>query len=147
MKLPLFVAVAFCAVCHSAEIRALDPRPQSTDPDHWWCKRFKEKSGLVKAGGSQVGFIGDSITHGWESRGGGEWYKYFKGAPFKALNLGYSADRTEHVLWRIENGELDGYEAKAVVLMIGTNNTGHFPESEEPPADTILGIREIVRKF
>ena len=147
MKLPLFVAVAFCAVCHSAEIRALDPRPQSTDPDHWWCKRFKEKNGLVKAGGSQVVFIGDFITHGWESRGGGEWYKYFKGAPFKALNLGYSADRTEHVLWRIENGELDGYEAKAVVLMIGTNNTGHFPESEEPPADTILGIREIVRKI
>jgi lysophospholipase L1-like esterase len=101
----------------------------------------------VKAGGSQVVFIGDSITHGWETTGSGKWYKYFKKSPFKALNLGYSADRTEHVLWRLNNGELDGYEAKAIVLMIGTNNTGHFSEKDEPPCDTILGIREIIRKI
>ena len=65
----------------------------------------------------------------------------------KMLDLGTSADRTEHVLWRLENGELDGYEAKFVHLMIGTNNAGHFSFEEEPPADTILGIRQILAKI
>jgi beta-glucosidase len=92
-------------------------------------------------------FIGHSITHFCEKAGSGQWYKYFRKKPFTALNLGYSADRTELVLWRINNGELDGYKARAVVLMIGTNNTGHFPETEEPPCDTVLGIREIIRKI
>ena len=72
--------------------------------------------------------------------------KYFASRRYKALNLGTSADRTEHVLWRITaGGELDGYEAKCILLMIGTNNTGHFPFAEETPLDTIYGIREILK--
>ena len=147
MRLFFLFSTIICISCCFAEIRALNPVPQSADPNHWWCKRFKEKMAFVKAGGSRVVFIGDSITHGWETAGSGMWYKYFKNSPFKALNLGYSADRTEHVLWRLDKGELDGYEAKAIVLMIGTNNTGHFSEADEPPCDTILGIREIIRKI
>ena len=47
---------------------------------------------------------------------------------YKILNLGYGGDRTQHVLWRMKNGELEGYKAKLFILMIGTNNNGDKPE-------------------
>lgn len=68
---------------------------------------------FIKKGGSAVVFIGDSIVHGLE--GIAVWREKFAGAPFHALNLGFSGDRTEHVLWRLDHGELDGYKAKVVV--------------------------------
>ena len=70
------------------------------------------------AGGERIVFLGDSITHFWEGAGKDVWKKYFARGRYKALNLGFSADRTEHVLWRIANGEFDGYEAKAIVIVM-----------------------------
>lgn len=128
----------------AVEIPALRACPQSEDRRGWWWSRLKEKDALVKAGGSAVVFLGDSITHGWDVEGRAWWEKYFAGDPYRALNLGFGGDRTEHVLWRIGHGQLDGYRARAVVLMIGTNNTGHRPLAEETPIDTILGIRAIL---
>lgn len=66
-------------------------------------------------------FVGDSITDGWRKVGKKIWDSTF--APLKSLNLGSSGDRTEHVLWRLQDGELAGYQAKLFVVMIGTNNT------------------------
>ena len=143
-KLMLMAAVALCA-CAWGEIRALTPATQEGQRTEKFLKRHEAKLQLVKAGGSPVVFIGDSITHFWETKGKEVWERHFAGEPYRALDLGTSADRTEHVLWRIANGELDGYEAKAVVLMIGTNNTGHFSEKEETPADTIVGVRAVIR--
>ncbi len=144
------MGVAVCAAGLVVSVLAQSsviPVPQSEDPNHWWQKRFREKQELVKAGGADVVFIGDSITHFWEGKGRAVWEKYFAQGPYKALNLGYSADRTEHVLWRLDHGELDGYKPKAVVLMIGTNNTGHHPIENEPPADTIIGIKAVLNKI
>ena len=123
------------------------PAPQSEDPNSWWQKRFQEKQELVKAGGADVVFIGDSITHFWEGKGRAVWEKYFAQGPYKALNLGFSGDRTEHVLWRLDHGELDGFKPKAIVLMIGTNNTGHRPVTQEPPADTVIGVKAVLEKI
>ena len=144
-RLSLLVA----GICLSAvaDILSVTPVPQNADPNGWWWKRHAQKMELVKKGGSKVVFIGDSITHFWEGAGAAQWKKYFAGAPYRALNLGYSADRTEHVLWRLDHGELDGYEARAVVLMIGTNNTGHRPQEQEPPSDTIIGVRAVLDKI
>lgn len=85
-------------------------------------------------------FIGDSITHGWENKGRELWAKYY--APRNAFNIGYSGDRTQHVLWRLENGEMKGMKPKVAVIMIGTNNTGHSMQKAE---ETAAGIEAIVK--
>lgn len=145
-KLLVAAAAALVSVMLTADpIRSINAEPQSKDPANWWQKRFAEKQELVKKGGSDVVFIGDSITHFLENSD--VWKTKFAVAPYNALNLGFSGDRTEHVLWRIDHGELDGYKAKVIVLMIGTNNTGHRSRAEETPIDTIIGIGEIVRRI
>jgi len=108
----------------------------------WWAARHEEKLKLAQQGGWDLVFIGDSITHGWENAGKATWDRYY--APRKALNIGYSADRTEHVLWRLDNGELDGYKPKAAVIMIGTNNTGH---RNDPPEAIAAGIKAIIGRI
>ena len=127
-------------------VRAISHDGYGGNADAWQLKRHAEKMNVVTNGGAKVVFIGDSITHFWESHGKEQLKKYFSAGDMKMLDLGISADRTEHVLWRLDNGELDGYEAKVVFIMIGTNNAGHHKFSDEPPADTICGIREILNR-
>lgn len=145
-KLILFSATVFACAASFGAIRAVTPTAWNGDPNCWQMKRHWEKMATVTNGGAKVVFIGDSITHFWESNGKTQLAKYFSEGDLKMLDLGTSADRTEHVLWRLTEGkELDGYEAKCIFLMIGTNNSGHFPFDKEPPIDTILGIREILK--
>ncbi len=93
----------------------------------------------AKRGGIDLLFLGDSITQGWEQNA--TWERYY--APRKALNFGIGGDRTEHVLWRLANGELEGIKPKVVVLMIGTNNLGNKESAE----DTIAGVKAVVAKL
>ena len=80
-------------------------RPTGNLEKPGWLSRHKQK--LIEAQRRRddinLVFIGDSITQAWEDKGKREWKKYF--APYGALNLGYGGDRTEHVLWRMEQGE------------------------------------------
>ncbi len=85
-------------------------------------------------------FIGDSITQGWEGAGKEAWEKHF--GKRKPMNAGIGGDRTQHVLWRLENGNIKGITPKAAILMIGTNNSG-VNTSEEIAA----GITAIVAKL
>ena len=143
-KLMLVAAAALAAQVFGA-IRAVTPVAWDGNAKCWQMGRHAQKMKEIAAGGAPVVFIGDSITHFWEGNGRATWERYFAKGPRRALNLGTSADRTEHVLWRLTaGGELDGYEAKCILLMIGTNNSGHFPFAQEPPVDTVLGIREIL---
>ena len=144
-KVLLAGAAALGALSSFAAVRAVTPTAWNGDPDCWQMKRHYEKMAVVTNGGARVVFIGDSITHFWEGAGKETWEKYFADGKYRALNLGTSADRTEHVLWRITEGrELDGYEAKVILLMIGTNNSGHFPFDKETPIDTVYGVRRIL---
>jgi len=144
MKTVTLLTAALAAATSFGAIRAVTPDAYGNDPKAWQIARHNEKMACVTNGGAKVVFIGDSITHFWDGRA--EQKKYFSEGDWKMLNLGTSADRTEHVLWRLTEGkELDGYEAKVILLMIGTNNAGHFPFEKEPPSDAILGIREILK--
>lgn len=81
-------------------------------------------------------FLGDSITAGWNGGGKQVWAERY--AKLDAANFGIGGDRTQHVLWRIQEGELDGIKPKVVVLMIGTNNSGY------PAEEIIKGDKAIV---
>lgn len=107
----------------------------------WWVERHQDKLDERKSMNNQVDlvFLGDSIMHSWEDLGEAQWREYYQ--PRQALNLGFSGDRTENVLWRIANGAVDDIDPKLVVLMIGTNNAGH---RKEQPTETALGIEKII---
>jgi len=77
-------------------------------------------------------FLGDSITAGW-AKAPEVWKKYYE--KYQPANFGIGGDRTQHVLWRIENGELEGISPKVVVLMIGTNNTSSNTAEDIAKAD------------
>lgn len=108
----------------------------------FWKARHEHQVELTKQGGWDLIFIGDSITQGWEGRGKAVWNKYY--ANRKAANFGISGDRTEHVLWRMDHGEILGLKPKVAVIMIGTNNIGH--RSSGPEA-TAAGVSLIVAKL
>ena len=94
----------------------------------------------AQEGKAQLVFLGDSITAGW----GGKkdiWEKAF--GKYQPANFGIGGDRTQHVLWRIQNGELDGIKPKACVVMIGTNNSGSDPA--EGIAKGVTAIVETIR--
>jgi lysophospholipase L1-like esterase len=91
---------------------------------------------IAKEGQTDLVFLGDSITAGWAGKKE-IWNKAF--GDWRPANFGIGGDRTQHVLWRITNGELDGIKPKALVLMIGTNNSG-----SDPAEDIARGIKKIV---
>jgi beta-glucosidase len=85
-------------------------------------------------------FIGDSITQGWENGGATNvWKQYY--ARRKAVNLGIGGDRTQHVLWRLQKAPLEGVKPKAAVVMIGTNNSNG---EDNTPGQIVDGITAIV---
>jgi lysophospholipase L1-like esterase len=96
-----------------------------------------------------VVMIGDSITHFWggeplarQSNGPAAWQRLFGRMP--ALNLGFGWDRTQNVLWRLNQGELDGLTPRWVVLEIGTNNlTGTDHARANTPAEVAAGVEAI----
>ena len=98
---------------------------------------------IAKKGEAQVVFLGDSITAGWNGQKALFDKEY---AQYKAANFGIGGDRTQHVLWRVENGEFEGLKPKVVVLMIGTNNSGVAANSVEQIAAGIKNIIDAIHK-
>jgi beta-glucosidase len=91
-------------------------------------------------------FIGDSITQGWEGGGKNVWTEFY--GKRKAINFGVSGDRTQHVLWRFEQGQLDGVKAKVAIVMIGTNNSNNNTNREDITAlDILEGVTAIVQQI
>lgn len=110
--------------------------------DGGWMNRHEGMNARVKQGDVDLVFIGDSITAGWEGAGKEVWAKHY--GERKAVNLGIGGDRTQHVLWRLQNGNLEGISPKLAVIMIGTNNSGN--DSPEDIAAGVKAIVELIRK-
>jgi len=132
-----------------------DYKTQSVTPDmlnewwsiDWWLARHQQKLADAKTIFNQGGkidllFIGDSITQGWEKEGAEIWKQHY--ANRYAFQIGFGGDRTENVLWRLEHNAVDGMNPKLIVLMIGTNNTGHRHEN---PQTTAAGIKKILEEL
>lgn len=121
--------------------------------DEFWVKRSESFDKRAKEGAEKgdigVIFMGDSITQGWEGNGAGIWKDKY--APRGAVNMGIGGDRTQHVLWRLEHGNIEGLAKpksgaapKLVVLMIGTNNSNGKDHSAEEIAE---GIKAVVSRL
>ena len=139
MLLTKMLALAVVVVAQAAEARdntATTPAPR--DPN--WVKRHDGFVEIAKKGGVDLLFLGDSITDGWRNRGKDVWEKNY--GSLKAANFGIGGDQTQHVLWRLQNGELDGIKPKLAVLMIGTNNLRG--NTDEEIAD---GVKAIVAEL
>ena len=145
-RLALFSLASTLISCTSSP--SLRDTTMSTSPDiqtarwavKWWKPRHEEKlKAKEDMGQVDLVFLGDSITHAWDNGGKKTWDQFY--GKRKALNLGFSGDRTEHVLWRLEHGAVEGIDPKLLVLMIGTNNAGH---REEPSKFTAIGIKAIL---
>jgi (4-O-methyl)-D-glucuronate---lignin esterase len=100
----------------------------------------------AKQGRIDVYFEGDSIVRRWGALDYPEllanWRANFFG--WNAANFGWGADRTQNILWRLQNGELDGISPKVIVLLAGTNNVGTQPRDEQTVAEIARGIKAII---
>jgi beta-glucosidase len=142
----LILAVAGCST--STPLNPCDFQPnihdgvtpvaQGANIVSWWPSRHQAVLQRVEKGNVDLVMVGDSITHRWENAGSKVWQKYY--GKRNAVNLGFGGDGTQHVLWRMQNGEIDNINPKLAVLMIGTNNSGRAPDAER----IFDGIRAIV---
>lgn len=153
LKSTLLLAAAFLASSLHAETPA-NPAIKPEPRDAGWMKRHESFNVISKQGEAILVFLGDSITQGWEKNGKDVWAKSY--GTRRAANFGIGGDRTEHVLWRLDNGNFDGLKPKLVVLMIGTNNTGHQGRPQKDKNDAIYqcsaaqtaeGVKLIVEKL
>ena len=100
----------------------------------------------ARSGGIDVFFLGDSITRRWGATDYPDflahWKRTFHG--WNASNFGWGGDRTENILWRLSNGELDGVHPKVIVLLAGTNNVGKESGDEAKVDDVTRGLQAIV---
>ncbi|MEM9367933.1 MAG: sulfatase/phosphatase domain-containing protein [Planctomycetota bacterium] len=115
--------------------------PATRGDERRWRERDAAMTQGAKKAKPRLVFLGDSITQGWEGRGKNVWNDFYSSRD--AFNLGIGGDRTEHIIWRLTHGNLGKMKPEVVVLMIGTNNTGHFMQSPDQVAsgvETILAI-------
>lgn len=125
---------------------AATPIPRLDTP--WWRARHQEKLAEIHRGRVDLIWLGDSITQDWELAGPPDWRDF---APIwqrfygdrHAVNLGFKGDSTAHLLWRMQNGELDGIQPKAAIILIGANNMGLVHWNAE---QTVAGIDAVVNE-
>lgn len=142
----LFVSTFACVAAAQSSNPAIAPADKLKE--EWWSARHARIVEQIRAN-PNVGLLllGDSITQNYEKSTLPDenfqpvWQRFY--ASRSALNAGFSGDRTEHVLWRLDHGEVDGIKPRAVVLLIGTNNTA----AGQTAVETGLGIDAVVDKL
>lgn len=114
---------------------ALYPAPRFD----WWFNRFEDNANKLKDGPYEMIWDGDSITDNWQTGGKAVWAAHF--GSIKTVDFAIGGDQIQHVLWRVQHGELDGQDPKLIMLLIGTNNIG------QNPADVAAGIKLLIGEY
>jgi cephalosporin-C deacetylase-like acetyl esterase/lysophospholipase L1-like esterase len=128
-----------------AQQRADVPSPRTDANSKIAHEQLLEKA---RKGGIDVYFVGDSITRRWGCSDPqwaemlANWKSNFFG--WNAADFGWGGDTTQNILWRLENGELDGVNPRVIVILAGTNNVGKTPGDEHKVQDITNGIRAII---
>lgn len=160
-RLSLLALIATLAIALDPALRADQKNTESNSRSHTaikpaprdakWMPRHDKFVEIAKRGDIDLLFLGDSITDAWGGEGhnpkapGSEIFEQeFK--PRKAANFGIGGDRTQHVLWRLQNGEFDTIKPKALMLMIGTNNSNGKDNTAEEIAEGIKAIVSEIHK-
>jgi len=129
------LSLSACRTDLSDKIESADVAVEKTES--WWQERHSQilNSDFSKA---EILFLGDSITQKWEEPvfGFSIWQQYYGE---NAVNLGFGGDKTQNLLWRITNGEIDHMSPEVTILLIGTNNAQDYS-----PEDIAKGINAIV---
>jgi len=137
-----FSAIAVSLFAQSAT-PADQPLPRT---DHNSAIAHEQLLEKARRGGIDIYFIGDSITRRWDANDcpqfQANWNQNFHG--WNAADFGWGADRTQNILWRLENGELDGVNPKVIVILAGTNNVGRGPGDDAKADDIAKGIKAII---
>jgi len=146
--------LAILAICYNlapaqnapwTQRSATKPVPR---PDHNSQIAHQQLLEKAKKGGIDIYFEGDSITRRWGASDPqykanlANWRSNFFG--WNAANFGWGADRIENILWRLENGELDGVNPKIIVLLAGANNVGNRPGNDAKVEDITQGIKVLL---
>ena len=129
-------------------ISTTQPVTQRREPGSYeWEQRHQEILTRNLQNPPEICFFGNSIVHYWAgepkaflSRGAESWTQLFAG--HRVQNFGFGWDRIENVLWRVNHDELDGFEAKQILLMLGTNNL-HLNADDEIISGLDLLIKTI----
>src|SRR5437867_3305170 len=144
---PAGLLIFVAAVCAAQPTLSPAERPVSlTDANSITAHRqLLERQGRI-----EIYFEGDSIARRWGSADYPEllanWRQNLFG--WNAADFGWGADLIQHILWRLDNGELDGVHPKVIVLLAGTNNLGNRPLAGGDHAkveDVTRGIQAILR--
>lgn len=144
---PLFSFFAIAALSiptGSLAQRSTQPTPRNVEYS-WmsiadWYRAHADDVEQAAKGEATVVFAGDSITQGWQ------WAPSWQGAfaPYNPLNLGIGGDKTENLLWRLQNSATGQLDPKVAVLLIGVNNFGHSDDSAE---DVYAGVRANIQQL
>ena len=136
---------------------AIVPTPKLEEDGYDWWVRHNDVLNVKDSLNPEIVLIGNSITHFWggnypplknadgtsrEPNGADSWKATF--ANHRVLNLGFGWDRTQNVLWRLDNGELDALDPKLVIINIGTNNTSETKNARmNTPSEIVEGVKAI----
>lgn len=133
----------------AADRNPLAAIPISRMETSWWRKRFEAKQAEMRSRPVDLVWYGDSITENWERAGppgyfdfAPAWQHYY--GDRNALNLGFKGDATSHLLWRLRNGEAEGIQPRAAVVLIGANNLGLVHWDAE---QTLAGIAAVLAEL
>lgn len=139
-------ATPIAAVPALAQATTQAPANSAVVPAPFQPARHDQFVEIAKQGAIDLLLMGDSITDWWARAGREVFDRFFAG--IRVANFGIAGDRTQGVLWRMDNGELEGYSPKLMMLMIGTNNLSARPGSTpNTPEEIAEGIAAAVQRY